>query len=143
MAWRSSGMPGPGGYWLPRPSSTAFAAARATDSGPSTSGKPWPRLTEPVRTARADISAKIVVPMPVRRWLSRGLRTGAAYSGGMRVALCQLPLSPQPAVNLDRVRPALAEAAAQHADLAVFPEATQLRFGCDPRPAAGGGGEGV
>ena len=55
----------------------------------------------------------------------------------MRVALCQIPVSSQPAVNLDRVRAALAEAAAQHADLAVFPEATQIRFGCDPRPVAG------
>src|ERR1700753_2001528 len=55
----------------------------------------------------------------------------------MRVALCQIPVSSQPAVNLGRVRTALAEAAAQHADLAVFPEATQIRFGCDPRPVAG------
>ena len=54
----------------------------------------------------------------------------------MRVALCQIPVSSQPAVNLERVRAALAEAAAQHADLAVFPEATQIRFGCDPRPVA-------
>src|ERR1700759_5710863 len=56
--------------------------------------------------------------------------------GSMRVALCQIPVSSQPTVNLDRVRAALAEAAAQGADLAVFPEATQIRFGCDPRPAA-------
>src|SRR6201992_1522565 len=54
----------------------------------------------------------------------------------MRVALCQIPVSSQPTVNLDRVRAALAEAAAQGADLAVFPEATQIRFGCDPRPVA-------
>ncbi|HWG12450.1 MAG TPA: carbon-nitrogen hydrolase family protein [Streptosporangiaceae bacterium] len=54
----------------------------------------------------------------------------------MRVALCQIPVSSTPAVNLVRVRAALAEAAAQHADLAVFPEATQIRFGCDPRPVA-------
>jgi predicted amidohydrolase len=54
----------------------------------------------------------------------------------MRIALCQIPVSSQPAVNMDRVRAALAEAAAQHADLAVFPEATQIRFGCDPRPVA-------
>ncbi len=32
--------------------------------GPSVSGKPWPRLTAPVSTASADISAKIVVPKP-------------------------------------------------------------------------------
>jgi predicted amidohydrolase len=54
----------------------------------------------------------------------------------MRVALCQIPVSSQPSVNLDRVRAALAEAAAARADLAVFPEATQIRFGCDPRPVA-------
>jgi predicted amidohydrolase len=54
----------------------------------------------------------------------------------MRVALCQIPVSSKPSVNLVRVREALAEAAAQHADLAVFPEATQIRFGCDPRPVA-------
>jgi hypothetical protein len=30
-------------------------------SGPSVSGKPWPRLTDWVASARADISAKIVV----------------------------------------------------------------------------------
>src|SRR5258707_15085929 len=49
----------------------------------------------------------------------------------MRVALCQLPVSPDPAVNLDRVREALADAAGRGADLAVFPEATQARFGSD------------
>jgi deaminated glutathione amidase len=54
----------------------------------------------------------------------------------MRVALCQIPVSSQPSVNLGRVRAALAEAAGQGADLAVFPEATQIRFGCDPRPVA-------
>jgi deaminated glutathione amidase len=47
----------------------------------------------------------------------------------MRVALCQLPVSPDPAVNLRRVRDALADAARRGADLAVFPEATQARFG--------------
>ena len=54
----------------------------------------------------------------------------------MRVALCQIPVSSQPAVNLERVRSALDQAAAQDASLAVFPEATQIRFGCDPRPVA-------
>src|ERR1700743_2618217 len=61
----------------------------------------------------------------------------------MRVALCQIPVSSQPTVNLDRVRAALAGAAAQGADLAVFPEATQIRFGCDPRPVAAPVDEGV
>ncbi len=54
----------------------------------------------------------------------------------MRVALCQLPVSPEPDVNLGRVREALATAAAGGAGLAVFPEATQVRFGADLRAAA-------
>jgi deaminated glutathione amidase len=54
----------------------------------------------------------------------------------VRIALCQIPVSASPAVNLDRVRLALAEAAAGHADLAVFPEATLTRFGSDLRAAA-------
>ncbi len=49
----------------------------------------------------------------------------------MRVAVCQIPVSADPVVNLDRVRAALSEAAGQHADLAVFPEGTQARFGSD------------
>jgi hypothetical protein len=63
MATRSSGTPGPGGYWL-WPVRMAVAAASSSAAGPSVSGKPWPRLTLPVRTASADISAKIVVPNP-------------------------------------------------------------------------------
>ena len=54
----------------------------------------------------------------------------------MRVALCQIPVSSQPEVNSGRVRDALGQAAAQGADLAVFPEATQVRFGSDLRAAA-------
>jgi predicted amidohydrolase len=54
----------------------------------------------------------------------------------MRVALGQIPVSSNPDVNLGRVRTALTQAADQGADLAVFPEATQIRFGCDPRPVA-------
>jgi deaminated glutathione amidase len=54
----------------------------------------------------------------------------------MRIALCQLPVSPEPAVNLSRVRAALQEAAAGGAALAVFPEATMARFGSDLRAAA-------
>src|ERR1700733_4142610 len=57
-------MPGPGGSWLPRPASTASAATAAISAGPSVSGNPCPRLIEAVSTASADISAKIVVPMP-------------------------------------------------------------------------------
>ena len=59
-----------------------------------------------------------------------------AYAAGMRVALCQLPISPEPAINLDRITEAVASAARQGADLAVFPEATQARFGSDLRAAA-------
>ncbi len=54
----------------------------------------------------------------------------------MRIALCQLPVSPDPSVNLSRVRAALAEAAVGGAELAVFPEATMARFGSDLRAAA-------
>ena len=56
--------------------------------------------------------------------------------GSMRVALCQIPVSSRPEVNAGRVRDALGSAAAQGADLAVFPEATQVRFGSDLLAAA-------
>jgi len=65
-------MPGPGGYWLPCPAIIAAAAAWAISAGPSVSGNPWPRLTDPVATASADISAKIVVPIPAIRLFSSG-----------------------------------------------------------------------
>src|SRR5271165_4411047 len=54
----------------------------------------------------------------------------------MRVALCQIPVSSRPLMNLERVRVAVLAAAEQGADLAVFPEATQVRFGSDLRAAA-------
>jgi predicted amidohydrolase len=54
----------------------------------------------------------------------------------MRVALCQIPVSPDPSVNLSRVKEALSEASAGRADLAVFPEATMARFGSDLVAAA-------
>src|ERR1700761_4055847 len=54
----------------------------------------------------------------------------------MRIALCQIPVSASPGVNLKRVQAALADAAAGQADLAVFPEATLTRFGSDLRAAA-------
>ena len=59
-------MPGPGGYWF-APLRIACTAASATSGGPSVSGKPCPRLTDPVASASADISAKIVVPSPSSR----------------------------------------------------------------------------
>jgi predicted amidohydrolase len=55
----------------------------------------------------------------------------------MRVALGQIPVSSTQSVNLERVQAALREAADGGADLAVFPEATQVRFGSDLRAAAG------
>ena len=58
------------------------------------------------------------------------------YAAGMRVALGQLPISPDPSVNLGRVTEALTDAARRGADLAVFPEATQARFGSDLRSIA-------
>jgi deaminated glutathione amidase len=54
----------------------------------------------------------------------------------MRVALSQLPISSAPQVNLGRVRAAAASAAAQGAQLAVFPEGTQARFSVDLRAVA-------
>jgi deaminated glutathione amidase len=59
-----------------------------------------------------------------------------AYAAGMRVALCQLPVSSDPSVNLGRAQQALADAARGGAQLAVFPEGTQARFGTDLRAAA-------
>jgi deaminated glutathione amidase len=54
----------------------------------------------------------------------------------VRIALCQIPVGPDPVVNLSRARDALREAAAGGAELAVFPEATMARFGSDLRAAA-------
>ncbi|ROO83934.1 putative amidohydrolase [Actinocorallia herbida] len=45
----------------------------------------------------------------------------------MRAALCQIDVTDDPAVNLTAVRAALEEA--EGADLAIFPEATLVRFG--------------
>ncbi|TDD22140.1 carbon-nitrogen hydrolase family protein [Nonomuraea diastatica] len=44
-----------------------------------------------------------------------------------RIALCQIPVSPDPPANLERAREALARA--EGADLAIFPEATLTRYG--------------
>ncbi len=54
----------------------------------------------------------------------------------MLVALCQLPISSTPAVNLERVRAAAADAAALGSRLAVFPEGTHARFSADLRAIA-------
>src|SRR5688500_13448454 len=53
----------------------ASMAASDTSTGPSSSGKPCPRLMAPVAAASADISAKIVVPSPASRDDSTGRLT--------------------------------------------------------------------
>ena len=53
-------MPALGGYWL-SPRRMASTATSFNSSGPSVSGKPWPRLTEPVARASSDMVAKMVV----------------------------------------------------------------------------------
>lgn len=64
------------------------------------------------------------------------MKAGRVIVAGMRIALCQLPVSSRPDVNLRRVQVALQRAADDGADLAVFPEATLARFGSDLRTAA-------
>jgi deaminated glutathione amidase len=54
----------------------------------------------------------------------------------MRIALCQLPISSDPGINLRRAQDALREAAAGGAELAVLPEGAMVRFGSDLRAAA-------
>ena len=99
--------------------------------GPSTSGKPWPRLTEAVATARADISPKIELPRPCEAAVEqRSCHQIKAIRivGGMRIALCQIPVSPDPVVNLARVRDGARRGGERRrVDLAVFPEATHGR----------------
>src|SRR5258707_3656108 len=46
----------------------AAMAASFTASGPSKSGKPWPRLMALCSVARRDISAKMLVPKVETRW---------------------------------------------------------------------------
>ena len=83
-------MPMPGAYWL-APASSAAAAAATTDAGPSTSGKPWPRLSAPVRTASADISLKTVGGM----WASRaGTASGFAVGTTPRYPAAWLTSGP-------------------------------------------------
>ena len=51
------------------------------------------------------------------------------YRGRMRVALCQVAATSEPEQTLGLVADGVAAAAAEGADLAVFPEATMARFG--------------
>src|SRR6478735_135101 len=64
----------------------AATAASSTSGGPSVSGKPWPRLIDPVATASADISAKIVVPKP----RIRSTRNGFGWLTSHQQACAQL-----------------------------------------------------
>jgi deaminated glutathione amidase len=73
---------------------------------------------------------------PSRLTSGGAIQGRVAYAAGMRVALCQLPVSSDPSVNLGRAQQALADAARSGAQLAVFPEGTQARFGTDLRAAA-------
>ena len=85
IASRSAGTPGSGAYWL-WPLRIAACAASSTAAGPSSSGKPCPRLMAPVCTANADISVKTEIPNPLRReaitperyYWQRGSRVAAA-----------------------------------------------------------------
>jgi deaminated glutathione amidase len=54
----------------------------------------------------------------------------------VRIALCQIPGNSDIRVNAGRVMGAIEEAARGGADLAVFPEASMVRFGSDLRAAA-------
>ncbi|MBY8847839.1 carbon-nitrogen hydrolase family protein [Saccharothrix longispora] len=54
----------------------------------------------------------------------------------MRVALCQISSSTDPAANLDLVREGTARAAADGARVVVFPEAAMCRFGVPLGPVA-------
>ena len=71
------GTPGSGAYWL-WPARIASTAASSTAAGPSSSGKPWPRLIAPVCSASAVISVKIVVPRPASRLAARLSRRARA-----------------------------------------------------------------
>ena len=117
-------------------------------AGPSRSGKPWPRLIDPVATARADISAKIVVPRPARRRLSKvgPLCSPCAMmpcwrEWPVRVGACESRWArsrsvPYPAVNAERVREALTGGRGAGGGPGRVPrgDAGQVRLG----PAGGG-----
>ena len=95
-ARRSSGMPALGGYWL-SPWRMASAAISLSSSGPSVSGKPWPRLTESVAVASSDMVAKIVVVNGRRR----RARTGGRRRRGRSRASDGSPAATRPMVPGD------------------------------------------
>src|SRR5262245_2481620 len=60
----------------------------------------------------------------------------AQGDGIVRVALCQISSTEDPSENLKQVSSAVAEAAAQGASVALFPEATMACFGIPLGPVA-------
>ncbi len=64
------------------------------------------------------------------------LVTTPKYASYMRVALCQIPVSSQPDVNLRRIESALTSASEQGSELAIFPEGSLVRFSADLTSAA-------
>ena len=95
IAARSSGRPGPGGYWL-TPDAIASCAAASIDGGPSVSGKPCPRFTAPVRAASAVISAKIVEVNGSRRGTKAFRRTATQSHGQWSCAATDGPGEQRP-----------------------------------------------
>ena len=92
------------------PARIAAAAASSISAGPSSSGNPWPRLIDPVRSARADISVKIVVPKPARREETTGGRLRGVSHTGLRERLRRR--EPLTAAFLDLGSPVSAEVTA-------------------------------
>ena len=66
----------PGGVLVGARLAAPRRRAAITSGGPSASGKPWPRLTDPVRTASADICEKIVGGMPCEAGGGTAVRHG-------------------------------------------------------------------
>lgn len=64
------------------------------------------------------------------------IRPSRPGSENVRVALCQITTTPDPAANLDLLRTWTRRAAEAGAAVALFPEATQCRFGVPLAPVA-------
>ncbi len=78
IAWRSSGMPAIGAYWL-RPARMWRSIASNSAGSAWKSGKPCDRLIAPHSAAMRDITVKMVVPMCGKR-------------ESMRIGVCMLAL---------------------------------------------------
>ncbi len=85
-----------GGYWL-CPARMAATAASSTEAGPSVSGNPWPRLIDPVDTASADISPKMVEPKP-------RIRSTTSGSGGGGSVMARIVRDPDRVPRVSRSR---------------------------------------